>query len=93
MRYMKIYHDLLMSAKISKTNLSVLIIFLHQYNLSSHNNKFSNTIFDGLNGIGISDVLMNLMTCHGFSKVKQYTVILIYRSTLLSYFLSKYFDC
>ena len=55
----------------------------HQDKLSKHDKTFSNTRFDNLSGIGIPDVLTNLMLCHGFFKEQQYTVILTWQRTLV----------
>ena len=60
-----------------------------QDKLSKHKKPFCNTIFDDLSGIGIPEVLTNIMYCHVFSKENQSTVILTCQSALISYYLSK----
>ena len=38
---------------------------LHQEKLSKKDKSSKNTTFDNIYGIGITDVLMNIMECHG----------------------------
>ena len=52
---------------------------------------FENTTFNDTAGIGIPKLLMNIMSCHGFTKDNNTTVILTCRSKLVSYHLSKEF--
>ena len=40
----------------------------HQHKYSNNDRNFSNTRSDKVSGKGIPDVLMNLMSCHGFAK-------------------------
>ena len=47
--------------------------------------------YDELLGIGITEVSMKLISCHGFTKKKNPTVILVSRSRLLNYYLAKGF--
>ena len=42
-------------------------------------------------GLDIPDIMMNIMSCHDFSKVTTSTVILVCRSALVPYNLSKVF--
>ena len=56
---------------------------IFQYKWSKHNNKFENTKSEDLSGLGIPDTLMNIMSCHGFSKSSISTVILTCRSALV----------
>ena len=39
---------------------------LLQENVSKHDNNFKNAKFNYFSGLGISDILMNIMSCHGF---------------------------
>ena len=39
-----------------------------QYKLSKHDNKFEKIKFKNISGLGIPDILMNIMPCHLFSK-------------------------
>ena len=38
--------------------------------------KIFDTDYDNVLGIGITDILLNLLSCHGFSKNSEYVVIL-----------------
>ena len=49
------------------------------------------TVLNKLLGIGITDLLMNLLSCHGFMKDINYTVILFCPSRMLEYYFSKGF--
>ena len=44
-----------------------------------------------MSGLGITKIMMNIMSCHGFSKSIISTVIIKCRSTLVAYYLSKGF--
>ena len=44
-----------------------------------------------MSGFGIPEVFINVIYCHVFTKEKQYTVVLICLSALISYYLSKGF--
>ena len=48
-------------------------------------------IYDNIPRIGIPDVLMNLMSCHGFSRDTHLTTIPTCHSKLISYYISKGF--
>ena len=54
-----------------------------QDKLSKHDNKFENTKFNNLSELGIPDILMNIISCHGFSKSSISTSILKCRSALV----------
>ena len=47
--------------------------------------------YDKILGIGIPDLLMNLISCHGFLKNKDSVVILKYPKRILEYYFSKVF--
>ena len=47
--------------------------------------------YNELLGIGIPDVLMNLISCHGFIKDTNSTVVILYRTPLVEYYLAKVF--
>ena len=64
---------------------------LLQYKLSKNDNNFENNKFKDLYGLGIPDILMNIMSCHGFYKYSIYTVILACWSALARYYISKGF--
>ena len=55
----------------------------------SCNPKFMETIFNILLGIGISELLRNLVSCHGFMKKPNSTVTLNFRNRLVKSYLSK----
>ena len=42
---------------------------------SGGSSKHGKNVFDGIMGIGITDFLMNLMSCHGFLKDMNSVVI------------------
>ena len=50
---------------------------------------FEEASYNDLIGIGIPEVLMNLISCHGFTKQTNSTVILAYRYCLVNYYLEK----
>ena len=52
---------------------------------------FKNKNNNELLGIGIPEVLMYIILCHGFAKITNSTVILVCRSSLVNYYLSKWF--
>ena len=52
---------------------------------------FEETSFNILLGIGISELLLNLVYCHGFTKKPNSTVVLNFRSRLINNHLSKVF--
>ena len=70
--------------------LSLIIKFSLDYidmiqdKLSKHDNKFENTKFKTFFGFGVPEILMNIMSCHGFSKSSISTVILTYQSALVN---------
>ena len=39
-----------------------------QENLSKHGNNFENTKFKNVYGLGIPEILMNIISCHGLLK-------------------------
>ena len=51
--------------------------------------KYEETNYDKILGIGISDLLMTLMSCHGFLKNKDTVVILKCPKRMFEYYLSK----
>ena len=53
---------------------------------------FEEASYNGLLGIGILEVLMNLVSCHGFMKKPNLTVILLCQSILVKYYLEKDFS-
>ena len=77
--------------------MSVLIIQLVNIFLSEISvgygggSKNGDNSFDIILGIGIADVLMNLMSCHGFLKNINYVVILKQPKIILEYYFSKGF--
>ena len=52
---------------------------------------FEKENYNGLLGIGIPEVLRNLVSCHGFTKKADLTVILVYPSHLVNYYIAKGF--
>ena len=57
----------------------------------SSNPRFKETILNLLIGIGIPELLLNLVFCHGFMKKLNSTVILNCRSLLINNYLSNWF--
>ena len=53
--------------------------------------KHGNKIYDKILGIGIPDLLMNLMSCHGFLKNKNTFVVLKCPKSMLEYYFPKGF--
>ena len=51
---------------------------------------FGEASYNELLGIGIPEVLMNLVSCHGFMKKPNSTVILVCRYSLENYYLGKF---
>ena len=64
---------------------------LIQYKLSKYDNKFEKTKFNNLSGMRIPEIVMNIMSCHVFSKYPISTVILSYDSSLVQYYLNEIF--
>ena len=58
----------------------------------SFNPEFKDTLFNILIGIGIPELLLNLLSCHGFMKKPNSNVILNCRSRLIKNYLSKVFS-
>ena len=63
-------------------------LVLIQENLSKHDNNFKNIKFNDLSDLVIPDILMNIISCHGFVKYSISTVILTYRNSLAPYYFS-----
>ena len=58
--------------------------------------KHEEKSYEKILGIGIPDLLTNLMSCHGFLKNKDSVVILKFPNRMFEYYFSKvftYFDC
>ena len=72
-------------------NFCFYYLCLHQAKLSLDNKLFENIIFNDIPGIGISQLLMNIMSCHGNVKVKKSTVISSCRRQSVYHHLSKGF--
>ena len=58
---------------------------------SAYDNKLGKTKFNVLSVLGISEIMMNIMSCNGFSKVTTSTLILTYCSAFVPHCLSKGF--
>ena len=58
----------------------------------SCNPAFKNTSFNMLSGIGIKELLLNLVSCHGFTKKQNSTVIFNCQTCLVTNYLSKGFS-
>ena len=56
---------------------------------SSGSYKHANKSYDNALGIGIPDLLINVMSCHGFLKNKYYVVILKCPNRMFEYYFSK----
>ena len=52
---------------------------------------FEDTPYDELSIIGIPEILLNIVSCHGFSQEENQKVILMWRIKLVLYYLSKGF--
>ena len=59
--------------------------------LSKHNDNFKNSKFNNLSRLGITDILINIISCHGFDKSSISTAILTCRNSLVPYYISKLF--
>ena len=57
----------------------------------SRGQGFENRPYNGVSGIGIPEILMNTILCHGFVNNTKSAVILSRSSKLVDYFLQKYF--
>ena len=62
---------------------------IQQEKLSVQIKLFHNSTFRDISVIGIPEVLMNIMSCHGFAQEYFTMCILKCRSKLVSYYLSK----
>ena len=51
--------------------------------------KHGNKNYDKILGIGVPDLLMNFMSCHGFLKNKNSVLIIKYPKRMLEYYFSK----
>ena len=52
---------------------------------------FEDTSFNNLSGIGITDILLNIVSCYGFIQDNNSTLILTRRIILVSYYLPNFF--
>ena len=64
---------------------------LLQEKLSKHDKNFRKTKFNDLSQLGMPDILMNIISCHGFVKSSSSKLILTLRNSLVPYYLSKGF--
>ena len=72
--------------------ISFVFILLVCFKISYPNTTVNlKTKFNALSGMIISEILMNIMSCHGFSKYPMSNVILTCRSYLVSCYINKYF--
>ena len=55
-----------------------------QKNVSAYDKKFENK-FSGFSGLGITEILMNIISCPGFSKLTISVVFLTCQSALVPY--------
>ena len=62
-----------------------------QDKLSKHDNKSEKTKFNNFSGLGIPDIFMNIMSCHGFVKYSISTVILTCFNAIVPHYLSEGF--
>ena len=58
---------------------------LFQYKWSKHDNNFENTKFNNVSGLGIPEILMNIISCYGCSKSSISTVISTIHGDLVPY--------
>ena len=49
------------------SDMCLYYLCLHQEKLSKKDKLFNITTFDNISGVGITDVLINIISCHGFS--------------------------
>ena len=63
----------------------------HQEKLSKYNSNFETILFNDLSGLVILDILMNTVSCNGFSKYSKSAVILTCLTDLVPYYISKVF--
>ena len=76
---------------IIQNYIYVYYLWLKQAKLYSAHKGFENTTFNDILGIRISELLINIMSCHGFVNDKKSTAILSCSRKLVSYYLSKGF--
>ena len=55
--------------------ICIYFMGLLQDKMSKHNNRFEKTKFNDFYGLGIPEILINIMSCHGFYKSSISTVI------------------
>ena len=60
-----------------------------QENLSRHNINFGNIKFNNLSGLGINEILMNIMSYHSLAKSTTLRVIFACLTALVPYYISK----
>ena len=60
---------------------------LQKSKMSSAHIGFQNRTYNDLSGIGIPELLTNIMPCHGFVNDKDSTVIFLCSSKLVDYYL------
>ena len=65
-------------------------VFLHKYpKLSAFDKGFEDAYYNEISGIGIPELLMDIVSCYGFVKYNTPTVILTCQRHILSYYLSR----
>ena len=64
---------------------------LQKYPLYLEHKGFENRKLNDISGIGIPELLMNIMSCHGFVNYEKSTVIFSCHRKLITYYLSKGF--
>ena len=64
-------------------------LVLLQGKLSKHDDNFKNIKFNNMSGLGVPEILMNIVSCHGYVKSSISTVILKCCNTLVPYYISK----
>ena len=95
MEEMKLFYRVLSCVVYSLIGIFVCIDYLscQSKNLSSISSKpkYEEASFNILIGIGIQELLLNLVSCHGLTKKLNSTVILNCRSHLINNYLAKGF--
>ena len=72
---------------ITESYICVDYLCLHQAQIYLEHKGFENTIYNDFSGISIKLLLINIMSCNGFVKNKNSTVILSFQRKLVPYYL------
>ena len=71
--------------------LTIYIVIAKKLNVFFSDKIFEESGYNEVLGIDIPKVLINLISCHGFTKKTKSTVILVCKSCFVNYYLEKSF--